>query len=86
MDSGEGFTPAEIARRMAALGVIVNPATVWAYLRARLAAEHPGREAPPGLLPAGEEELAGWLDDFLDGVERERSRLTETLRRAGRDE
>ncbi len=79
---GEGYTPAEVARRVAALGVIVNPATVWAYLRARLQADHPGRAAPPARLPVSEEELAEWLDDFLDGVERERARLRDSLRRA----
>ncbi len=82
MDSGEGFTPAEVARRVAALGVIVNPATVWAYLRARLRAEHPGIDAPPTLLPVREAELAEWLEDFLDGVEQERARLHDALRRA----
>lgn len=77
----QGFTPTDVARRVAALGVIANPATIWVYLRTRLAAEHPERLAdlPPALLPLDEDVLDGWLDDFLDGVEAERARLTRGL-------
>ena len=76
-----GITPAEVARRMAAAGVIVNPATVWSYLRARYAERYPEGVAalPPALLPADEDEIAEWLDDFLDGVEAERTRLVRAM-------
>lgn len=66
---------------MAAAGVIVNPATVWSYLRARYAERYPDDVAalPPALLPASEDEIEEWLDDFLDGVEAERTRLVRAM-------
>jgi hypothetical protein len=81
MDGHEGFTPAEVARRVAGMGVIADPAAVWRYLRARFAGRYPERVAglSPGRLPVTEEDLDGWLDDFLDGVETERARLTQRL-------
>ena len=77
MDDQGGFTPADIARRVAALGVLVNPAAAWVYLRTRLAERYPERldALPPALLPVDEADLEEWLDDFLDGVDAERSRL-----------
>ncbi len=77
MNEHNGFTPAQIARRVAAMGVLADPAGVWVYLRTRLAERYPERLAdlPPALLPVGEDDLDEWLDDFLDSVESERSRL-----------
>jgi hypothetical protein len=74
------FTPADVARRTAALGVIINPATVWAYLRARFAERHPERVGvAPSVLPVSEAELDEWLDGFLDTVEAERARLARRM-------
>ena len=75
------FSPADVVRRMTALGVLVNVATVWAYVRARLAAEYPERAASarPDELPVDALTLADWLDDFLDTAETERNRLTRNL-------
>lgn len=71
------FTPADVARRVAALGVIINPATVWSFLRARFAQRYSERAAvtPPVSLQVSEAELEEWLDQFLDTVEVERARL-----------
>ena len=85
MDEQQGFTPADAARRVAALGVIANPSAVWAYLRARLAERYPDRlvDLPPTSLPIDELDLDEWLDDFLDGVESERARLVRRMRGSG---
>ena len=71
------FTPADVLRRVTAMGVLVNAVTVWSYMRTRLVAAYPERAAlaAPDALPVDEETLADWLDDFLDGVESERARL-----------
>lgn len=80
MDGPRPITPAEVARRVAALGVIINPATVWAFLRHRYALAHPERAAPaPAVLLLSEDELQAWLDEFLDVVEAERARLSRAL-------
>jgi hypothetical protein len=78
-----GFSPADVARRVAALGVIIDPATVWAYLRGRFAAAYPERAGamPPALLPVAASELDEWLDGLLDAVDAERARLTRLLHR-----
>jgi hypothetical protein len=75
------FTPADVLRRVTALGVLVNLTTVWAYVRARLAAEFPERAATarPDELPVAAATLTDWLEDFLDTTEAERSRLTRNL-------
>jgi len=87
MDERRVFTPAEIARRVAALGVIINPATVWAYLRGRAAGTALDRVGPTATeLVATEEEVAWWLDEFLDVVEAERLRLTRNMRRSSADD
>jgi hypothetical protein len=81
MAHDEGFSPADVARRIAALGVIADPATVWAYLRTRLAERYPERLAglSPARLPISADELGEWLDDFLDGVEAERAKLARRM-------
>ena len=75
------FSPVEVVRQVTALGLLVNVATVWAYVRARLAAEYPERavNARPDELPVDARILSDWLDDFLDTAETERSRLTRNL-------
>ena len=77
MSEPTGFTPAEVARRVAALGVIVNPAVVWSYLRARYLEQRPDGAAAltDTLLPVSADDLDDWLDDFLDGVEATRAKL-----------
>jgi hypothetical protein len=81
MAAHEGFTPADVARRVAAMGVIVDPATVWSYLRTRFADRYPERadQLQPALLPVDEGDLEDWLDDFLDGVEASRARLVRRM-------
>ena len=81
MAAHQGFSPADVARRVAAMGVIVNPAAVWSYLRTRFADRYPERaeQLPPALLPVDESDLQDWLDDFLDGVEAERARLVRRM-------
>ena len=81
MSEPRGFTPADVARRVAAMGVLANPAAVWAYLRTRLAECYPDRlvDLPPASLPIDEPDLDEWLDDFLDGVESERARLVRRM-------
>jgi hypothetical protein len=85
MAAHDGFTPADVARRVAAMGVIVNPAAVWSYLRTRFADRYPEQEAglQPALLPVDENDLEEWLDDFLDGVEAERARLVRRMNEQG---
>jgi hypothetical protein len=80
------FTPADVLRRVTALGVLANPVSVWSYVRARLAAEFPERAAltPPDALPVDDATLMDWLDDFLDTVESHRARLTRNLGRGRR--
>ncbi len=77
MDVQDGFSPMDVARRVAALGVIADPAAVWAYLRTRLAESYPDRLAglSPARLPIDETELDAWLDDFLDVMELQRAEL-----------
>lgn len=81
MDEQQGFTPADVARRVAALGVLADPAVVWSYLRTRLAERYPERQPglSPARLPVPGTDLDEWLDDFLDGVESERARLTRRM-------
>ena len=81
MDEQDGFTPADIARRVTAMGVLANPAVVWSYLRTRLAERYPERLAglSPARLPVPAADLDEWLDDFLDGVESERASLTRRM-------
>ena len=81
MSEPAGFTPADVARRVATMGVLANPAAVWAYLRTRLAERYPDRlvDLPPAALPIDELDLDEWLDDFLDGVESERARLVRRM-------
>lgn len=75
------FSPADVLRRLTALGVLANAATAWSYVRSRLAAEFPERAqlAGPIELPVDADTLDDWLDDFADSVEAERSRLTRNL-------
>ena len=77
----EPFTPAEVLRRVTALGVLANAVTVWSYVRTRLEVAFPERAATtaPDVTPVDEDTLAGWLDDFIDTVEAQRSRLTRHL-------
>ena len=83
MNEPRPITPAEVARRVAALGVIINPATVWAFLRQRYAAAYPDRApAPAGVLQLADDELDEWLDEFLDVVEAERTKLTRAMQAA----
>lgn len=88
MEQPPGFTPTDVLRRVTVMGVLVNPAVVWSYLRTRFAEEHPHRlaELAPALLPIEEAELDEWLDDFLDGVEMERSKLTRHMSRDAESE
>jgi hypothetical protein len=81
MQTPAGFTPADVLRRVTAMGVLVNPAIVWSYLRTRYAERYPERAGAllPALLPVDEIDLEEWLDDFLDGVEAERSKLTRSM-------
>lgn len=75
------FTPADVLRRVTAMGVIANVVTLWSYLQARLAEEFPERVATtaPTELPVDEETLAGWLDDFVDTAEVQRGKLARHL-------
>lgn len=75
------FTPSDVLRRVTAMGVLANALTVWSYMRARLEEEHPERAAAagPAELPVAEETFADWLDDFVDTVEAQRSRLARRL-------
>lgn len=79
------FTPADVLRRVTAMGVLANALTVWSYMRSRLEEEHPDRlaTAGPAELPVDEETLAGWLDDFVDTAEAQRSRLVRRLNPEG---
>lgn len=81
MQTPAGFTPADVLRRVTAMGVLVNPAIVWSYLRTRFAERYPEQvdALPAALLPVDELDLDEWLDDFLDGVEAERSKLTRSM-------
>ena len=76
-----GFTPADVLRRLTAVGVLANAVTVWSYMRSRLQQSFPERasNAAWDRLPVDEETLAGWLDDFVDSVETQRSRLVRHL-------
>lgn len=75
------FTPVDVLRRVTAMGVIASPTTLWSYLRGRLREADPALAdaATAGELPVGEETLAEWLDDFVDAVDAERSRLSRRL-------
>ena len=77
------FTPADVLRRVTAMGVLANAVTVWSYVRTRLEEAFPERAASAALdvLPVDEETLTEWLDDFLDTVETQRSRLARHLNR-----
>lgn len=80
MNERRPITPAEVARQVAALGVIINPATVWAFLRHRYLSTYPDRSTEPaGALHLSEDELAEWLDEFLDVVEAERGKLSRAM-------
>jgi len=75
------FSPADVMRRLTALGVLANAVTVWTYLRDRLEAEFPERAATAAAtaLPVDEETLSDWLDDLVDEVEAQRARLTRAM-------
>lgn len=77
MNDVPSFSPADIARRVAALGLIADPTMVWAYLRTRLAEAYPERLTglPDAALPVAEADLDEWLDDFLDGALQQRAEL-----------
>ena len=75
------FTPADVLRRLTAMGVLANVVTVWSYVRSRLETELPDRAAGagPAELPVEEETLAVWLDDFADAADVQRNRLSRHL-------
>ncbi len=79
------FGPADVLRRLTALGVLANAVTAWSYVRGRLATEFPDRAALAGPveLPVDAETLDDWLDDLADSVEAERSRLARNLNPMG---
>ena len=83
----EAFTPADVLRRVAAMGVIANVVTLWSYLRARLTEEFPDRAAAarPTDLPIDEDTLADWLDDFVDTAEVQRAKLSRHLNPGSRE-
>jgi hypothetical protein len=75
------FTPAEVMRRVTAMGVLANALIVWSYMRNRLAEAYPERAATaaPDALPVDEATFADWLDDFLDEAEAQRARLARAM-------
>lgn len=81
MNERDGFTPVEVTRRLAALGVVVDPVVAWTYLRTRFVAHFPEQRErlAPASLPVDEALLAEWLDEFTDVVEDERRRLSRAM-------
>ena len=81
------FTPADVLRRLTAMGVIANVVTLWSYLRVRLAEEFPERAATAGPteLPVHEGTLADWLDDFVGTAEVQRGKLARHLNPGSRE-
>jgi hypothetical protein len=79
------YTPSDVLRLITAMGVLANALTIWSYLRSRLAEAYPERAvtAGPAELPLDEETLVDWLDDFVDAVDVERSRLARRLNPEG---
>jgi hypothetical protein len=75
------YSPVDVARRLALLGVVINPTVVWQYLRTRLADRYPERlqGLSPASLPVAEAELEEWLEDVIDEVEAERARLSRAM-------
>ena len=80
MDELRAYTPADIARKVTALGIIINPTIAWSFLCARYAEHHPGATtATLTSLPIADLDLEVWLDEFLDHVEAERNRLSRNM-------
>ena len=79
------YTPSDVLRRVTAMGVLANALTIWSYMRSRLEESFPERveTAGPAELPLDEATFADWLDDFVDSVEAERSRLARRLNPEG---
>ncbi|MGI8552289.1 MAG: hypothetical protein ACR2PL_16110 [Dehalococcoidia bacterium] len=79
-------TPAELARRLAREGIIMNVATAWAFLRNRSKEEFPERPetADPAVLPLTNEEFSDLVDELLLHVDSLRSALSRSLVEAER--
>lgn len=80
------FTPADLARRLAREGTIMNMVTAWAFLRGHVAEDFPGRIDPaqPAALSLTECEFGGLVDELLLHVDSFRSSLSSRLAEAER--
>lgn len=81
MIEDEVVTPALLARRLAAEGVLMNAATAWAFLRSRAAEEYPGclERGGPVELRLPPDAIAALIDELLLHVADLRSTLSRSI-------